>query len=136
MAGHGRGVAEDDQLHPGAGDGHIHPSQVAQEADLSFVVGADEGDEDDVTLLALETVDGVHADEVAIGLVELAFLEQPPQILHLGTVGGNDAYVETLIKDAGLANLLEVLFEGKEGELGLGFVDASKGFADEFLFEE
>ena len=135
MAGHGRGIAEDDQLHAGAGDSHIHPSQVAQETDLSFVVGADEGDEDDVAFLTLETIDGVHADQVAVGLEELTFLEQPPQVLHLSTVGGDDTDIEAFVEDAGFADLLEVLLQGEESQLCLGLVDAAEGLADELLFE-
>ena len=136
MACHGGGIAEDDEFHAGAGDGHVHASEVAQETDLSFVVGTDEGDEDDVAFLALEAVDGVDADEVAVRLEELAFSEKSAEVLYLCAVGGNDAHVESFVEDAGFADFLKILFEGEEGEFGLGFVDASKGFADEFLFEE
>ena len=136
MACHGGGIAEDDEFHAGAGDGHVHPSQVAQEAYLSFFVGADEGDEDDVAFLALKAVDGIDADEVAVRFEELAFLEESAEVLHLSTVGGDDAHVKAFIEDAGLADFLKILFEGKEGEFGLGLVDAAEGFADELLFEE
>ena len=136
MSCHGRGIAEDDQFHPGAGDGHVHPSQVAQEAYLSFVVGADEGDEDDVAFLSLEAVDGVHADQVSVRFEELTFLEQPSQVLHLCAVGRDDAHIESFLEDAFLTDLLEVLLQGEEGEFGFGLVDAAEGLADEFLFKE
>ena len=29
VAGHGLGVAEDDELHAGAGDGYVHAAQIA-----------------------------------------------------------------------------------------------------------
>ena len=48
MTGHRRGITEDDQLHSGTGDGHIHTTQVTQETDLSFVVGPYQRDQDDV----------------------------------------------------------------------------------------
>ena len=105
MACHGGCIAEDDEFHPGTCDGHVHAAEVTEETDLSFVVGADEGDEDDVAFLALEAVDGVDADEVAVGFKELAFLEESAEVLYLGTVGGNDAYVEAFVEDAGLADL-------------------------------
>ena len=136
MACHGGGIAEDDEFHAGAGDGHVHATEVSEETDLSFVVGTDEGDEDDVAFLALEAIDGVDADEVAVRFEELAFLEEATEVLHLGAVGGNDAYVEAFIEDAGFADLLKILFEGEEGEFGLGLVDAAEGFADELLFEK
>ena len=136
MAGHGRGIAQDNQLHPGTGDGHIHPSQVAQEADLSFVVGTDKGDEDDVALLTLETIDGIHTDEVAVGLEELAFLEEPAQVLHLGAVGGDDTDIDSFLEDALLADLFKILFQGEEGQFGLGLVDAAKALADELFTEK
>ena len=136
MACHGRGIAEDDEFHAGACDGHVHASEVAQETDLSFVVGTDEGDEDDVAFLALETIDGVDADEVAVRFEELAFFEKSAEVLHLCAIGRDNAHVEAFVEDAGFADLGEILFEGKEGKLGLGFVDAAEGFADELLFKE
>ena len=62
MASHGLHIAENDELHSGTSDGHVHAAQVAEEAYLTVVVGADEGNEDDVALLALEAVDGVDGD--------------------------------------------------------------------------
>ena len=136
MACHGGCIAEDDEFHTGACDGHVHAAEVAQETNLSFVVGADEGDEDDVAFLTLETVDGVDADEVAVRFEEFAFLEETAEVLHLCAIGRDNAHVEAFVEDAGFADLGEILFEGKEGKLGLGFVDAAEGFADEFFFEE
>ena len=136
MAGHGGGVAKDDELHAGPGYGHVHAAQVTEETDLSFVVGTDKGDEDDVAFLSLKAVDGVHADQVAVGLEELTFLEQPPQVLHLCPIGRDDTDIEAFVEDAGFADLLEVLLQGEEGEFGFGLVDAAEGFADEFFFEE
>ena len=136
MARHGGGIAEDDEFHAGACDGHVHASEVAQETDLSFVVGTDEGDEDDVAFLTLEAVDCVDADEVAVRFEELAFLEETAEVLHLCAVRGDDTHVEAFVEDAGFADFLKILFEGEEGEFGLGLVDAAEGFADELLFKE
>ena len=52
-------VAEDDEFHARPGDGDVHAAQVAEETNLSFIVGTDEGDEDDVAFLPLKTVNGV-----------------------------------------------------------------------------
>ena len=136
MACHGGGIAEDNEFHSGPGDGHIHAAQVTEETDLAFVVGTDEGDEDNVAFLALEAVDSVHTDKVTIGFEELAFLEESTKVLYLGAVGGDDTDIEALLKDALFADFGEVLFEGEEGELGLGLVDAAERVANEFFAEE
>ena len=60
-------VAEDDDLHAGSGDGHVHAAQVAEETNLSLVVAAYQRDDDDVALLSLKTVDGVHGDKTPEG---------------------------------------------------------------------
>ena len=83
MAGHRRGITQDDEFHAGTGDGNIHTAEVAEEPNLSFIVGSHQRDEDDITLLPLETINGIHANQVAIRLEELPFLEQSSQILHL-----------------------------------------------------
>ena len=136
MACHGGGIAEDNEFHSGPGDGHIHAAQVTKETDLAFVVGTDEGDEDDVAFLTLEAVDGVDADEVAVRFEEFTFLEKTAEVLHLCAIGRDDTHVEAFVEDAGFADFLKILFEGEEGEFGLGLVDAAEGFADEFFFEE
>ena len=78
MAGHGLGIAKDDEFHAGTGNGHVHAAQVAQEANLSFVVGTYQRDDDDVALLSLETVDGVDGDETAERLEVLFLLQLRP----------------------------------------------------------
>ena len=80
-------VAEDDDLHAGSGDGNVHAAQVAKETYLPFVVGTNQGDDDDVALLSLEAVNGIDADESAKGLEVFALHQEAPQILHLGPVG-------------------------------------------------
>ena len=37
---HRRGIPKDNKFHSGTGDGDIHTSQVAEEANLSLVVGS------------------------------------------------------------------------------------------------
>ena len=80
-------VAEDDDLHASTSDGHIHASQVAQEAYLALFVRADERDDDDVAFLTLEAVDGVDGDQSAEGLEELVLAQQLSEQLHLCAIG-------------------------------------------------
>ena len=108
MAGEGGGVAEDDELHASAGDGDVHAAEVAEEADLSAGVGADEADEDDVAFLSLEAVHGVHGDEVAEGAEEGFPPDEVAEVLHLGAVGGNDAEVDAFVEDAFASDALHV----------------------------
>ena len=42
VAGHRGGIAQDDEFHTGARDGHIHTSQIAEEPYLSLIVGSHE----------------------------------------------------------------------------------------------
>ncbi len=108
MAAEGGAVAEDDELHSGTGDGHVHAAKVAQEADLALIVAAHKGDDDDVALLPLEAIDGVHGDEAAEWLEKLILLHKLAQQLHLSTVGRYDAHIEPLAQDALLAYYLEI----------------------------
>ena len=62
MARQGVAIAQDDDFHTGTCDGYVHASQVAQETNLSVVVRAYQRDDDDVALLSLESVNGIHAD--------------------------------------------------------------------------
>ena len=57
------GIAEDDELHAGTGDGYVHAAQVAQKTDLALVVGTHQADENHVALLTLEAIYGVDGDE-------------------------------------------------------------------------
>ena len=56
MLGKRRSIAEDDELHPGAGDCYIHSAQVIQETDLPVLIGTHEANEDDIAFLPLETI--------------------------------------------------------------------------------
>ena len=109
MAGQRLTVAEDDDFHTGSGDGNVHATQVTKEANLSFVVGTHHGNDDDIALLTLEAIDGIDADLTTEGLEKLTLHQQAAQILHLSTVGGNDADVDTLIQQPLLANTFEIL---------------------------
>ena len=104
VVGHGERVAEDDEFHASAGDGDVHAAQVAQEANLPFVVGAHERDEDDVAFLTLESIDSVHGEQVPEGFEEGVALEKVAQMLHLCAVGRDDAHVDLLFQKAGLAD--------------------------------
>ena len=108
VACHGGGVAQDEEFHAGAGNGDIHAAQVAQKADLALVVGAYQRDEDDVAFLPLETIDGVDRNQVTERFEKGAFLDPPPQVLHLGTVGRDDAHVDAVVQNALLADAQEI----------------------------
>ena len=64
-------VTKNDDFHACTGDGDIHAPQLAQEAYLSLLVGAYHGDDNNVALLSLETIYGVHRDEPAERFEEL-----------------------------------------------------------------
>ena len=135
MAGQRGRFAQDDKLHAGTGDGYVHAAQVAEESYLPLVVGADEGDEDDVALLPLEAVDGVRREQVSDGAQDGALADAAAQVLHLGTVGRDDAEVDALVADAVGADAGDVGFEVADEQVGLVAVDASESVAHELLFE-
>ena len=96
MLGHRILVAQDDELHAGSRHRHVHAAKVFQESDLALIVGAYQGDEDHIALLPLETIHRIHAYQAAVRLEEFILLDELLQILHLGTIRRNDAYVDTL----------------------------------------
>ena len=49
MAGHRRSITQDDEFHAGTGDGNIHTAEVAEEPNLSFIVGSHQRDEDNTS---------------------------------------------------------------------------------------
>ena len=101
-------VAQDDELHAGSRHRHVHAAKVFQETDLAFIVGTHQGDENHVSFLTLETIHRVDADEAAVRLEELILLDELLQILHLGTIRRNDAYVDAFAQYPLLAYLGEV----------------------------
>ena len=58
----GFSIAENDEFHSGTGDGHVHATQVVEEADIAAFIVAHHADEDDIALLALETIYRVDGD--------------------------------------------------------------------------
>src|SRR3712207_2746451 len=63
MSGQSSDITQYDELHTGPCYGHVHASNVTQEANLSLVIAAHQGDENDVTLLPLKAIHGVDTDE-------------------------------------------------------------------------
>ena len=106
-------VAQDDELHSGSRHRHVHATEVFQESNLSLVVGTYQGDEDHVSFLSLETIHRVYADQTAVRLEELIFLDELLEILHLGTVRRNDASIDSFLQNAPFAYLGEVFRQGK-----------------------
>ena len=113
-------VAQDDELHSGSRHRHVHAAEVFQESDLSLIVGAYQGDEDHVSFLSLETIYRIHADQTAVRLEELIFLDEFLEILHLGTVRRNDAYIDSFLQNALFAYLGEVFRQGDTLVMKLG----------------
>ena len=128
-------VAQDDELHAGSRHRHVHAAEVFQETYLAFIVGTHQRDEDNVSFLPLETIHRVYADQTAVRLEELILLDELLQILHLGTVRRNDAYVDALAQYPLLAYLGEVFRQGEQGKLGFCLVDAPETLAHKLLLE-
>ena len=108
-------VAQDDELHSGSRHRHVHAAEVFQESDLSLVVGTYQGDEDHVSFLPLETIYRVYADQAAVRLEEFIFLDELLEILHLGTIRRNDAYIDSFLQNALFAYLGEVFRQSQQG---------------------
>ena len=108
-------VAQDDELHSGSRHRHVHAAEVFQESDLSLVVGTYQGDEYHVSFLPLETIHRVYADEAAVRLEELILLDELLEILYLGTVRRNDAYIDSFLQNALFAYLGEVFRQSQQG---------------------
>ena len=128
-------VAQDDELHAGSRHRHVHAAKVFQKTDLAFIVRTDQGDEDHVSFLTLETIHRVYAYQAAVRLEELILLDELLQILHLGTIRRNDAYVDALAQYPLLAYLGEVFCQGEQGKLGFRLVDTPETLAHKLLLE-
>ena len=87
VARHRGTVAQDNDLHSGSSDGHIHATQVAKETNLSLIVRAYQRDDDDVALLTLETINGIHADACPERFYPFFLPDLLTQKLHLGPIG-------------------------------------------------
>ena len=108
-------VAQDDELHAGSRHRHVHAAEVFQETDLAFIVGTYQRDEDHVSFLPLETIHRVYADEAAVRFEELILLDAFLEILYLGTVRLNDAYIDSFLQNALFAYLGEVFRQSQQG---------------------
>ena len=110
MLGKRRSIPQDDELHPGPRNRHIHPSQVVQETDLSVLVGTHQADEDDIPFLTLETIHRIDGYQPPEGLEEGISLDELTEVLHLCLVGRNEAEVDAFFQQAFLAYLVDVSF--------------------------
>ena len=135
MTRQGVTVAQDDNLHAGSGDGHIHAAQVTEETNLPFVVRPYHRYDDDVAFLSLKTINRIDTDESAEGFEVGAFHQQTPQILHLSTVGRDNAHIDTFVQQSLFANTLEILLEDMHGQQALSLVDTTIALAYEFFLE-
>lgn len=126
-------VAQYDELHAGSRHRHVHAAEVFQKSDLSLVVGTYQGDEDHVSFLPLETIYRIHADQAAVRLEELILLDEFLEILYLGTVRRNDAYIDSFLQNALFAYLGEVFRQGEQGKLGFCLVDTPETLAHKLL---
>ena len=135
MLRHGVFVAQDDELHAGTRHRHVHAAKVFQESNLALIVGTYQGDENHIALLPLETIHRVYADEAAVRLEEFILLDELLQILHLGTIRRNDAYVDSFLQNAPFAYFGEVFRQGEQGKLGFCLVDTPETLAHKLLLE-
>jgi hypothetical protein len=85
-------IADDQELPPGAGHGHVHPPHVAQESDLALRVGSHQRDHDRLLLAALKAVHAVD--------LQARHHQQLPQQPHLRCVRGDHGDVRR--GDAGI----------------------------------
>ena len=128
-------VAQDDELHSGSRHRHVHAAEVFQETYLAFIVGTHQRDEDHVSFLPLETIYRIHAYQAAVRLEELILLDELLEILYLGTVRRNDAYIDSFLQNALFAYLGEVFRQGEQGKLGFCLVDTPETLAHKLLLE-
>ena len=128
-------VAQDDELHSGSRHRHVHAAEVFQETDLAFIIRTYQRDENHVSLLPLETIHRVYADQTAVRLEELILLDELLEILYLGTVRRNDAYIDSFLQNAPFAYLGEVFRQGEQGKLGFCLVDTPETLAHKLLLE-
>ena len=63
-------VTKDNELHPGACDGNVHAAKVAQETDIALGIVSDQGNQYDVALLSLESVNGVDGNQTPVRFEE------------------------------------------------------------------
>ena len=126
-------VAQDDELHSGSRHRHVHAAEVFQETYLAFIVGTHQGDEDHVSFLPLETIYRIHADQAAVRLEELILLDEFLEILYLGTVRRNDAYIDSFLQNALFAYLGEVFRQSEQGKFGFRLVDTPETLAHKLL---
>ena len=78
MASHGVFITKDDKFHAGTGYRNVHTSEVTKEANLPLVVGAYERDENYITFLSLDPVNGIYAYELSEWFEERLFLYELP----------------------------------------------------------
>lgn len=126
-------VAQDDEFHSGSRHRHVHAAEVFQKSNLSLVVGTYQGDEDHVSFLPLETIYRIHADQAAVRLEELILLDEFLEILYLGTVRRNDAYIDSFLQNALFAYLGEVFRQSEQGKFGFRLVDTPETLAHKLL---
>lgn len=93
VAGEGLDAANDYEFHLGTGHGDVHTTQVAQEANGAVVVVTHHTYDYDVTLLPLESVNGVDSDAATVALEEVVHLEQTSYEARLRLVGSDYAEV-------------------------------------------
>ena len=127
--------AQDDELHAGSRHRHVHAAKVFQKTNLALIVGTYQGDEDHIALLPLETIHRIHTYQAAVRLEELILLYEFLEILHLGTVRRNDAYIDSFLQNAPFAYLGEVFRQGEQGKLGFCLVDTPETLAHKLFLE-
>ena len=90
VAGERGAVADDDEFFAGASHGYVHAADVGQEAYVTIGIAAHHADADDVSLLALEAVDGIDGYTGGVFLQKRTVGEQFVEHMYLLFVGGYD----------------------------------------------
>ena len=119
------GVAQDEQLHAGTGDGHIHAAKVVQETDTTLIVTSHHRNQDDIAFLSLEAIDRIDRYLAYEWLEETALLHKFAEQLHLALVGRDDAEVDAVVQDTFDAHLTDIVAQGLHQKQSLARIDAA-----------
>ena len=135
MSGHGLCITQDDKLHTCPRYSNIHATKVAQEANLSFIIRANQRDDDDIPLLPLKTIYRIDGNKMPVRLIEFVLLDETTQVLHLCAIRRDDANVYPLFKNASLSDFCEVLLQLIQRQFCFYLVNTSKRFTDELFVD-
>ena len=97
------------------------------------MIGTHQRDDDDVTFLPLKSIYRIDADKPSEGLEVFAAAHQPAQVLHLCSIGRDDAHIDALVEQTLFADALEVMLKGFERQCSLLFINTTERIANKLL---